>query len=77
MQAPLCVQDVKSRITRDVVVYIIIIDSRCFMSNRCDSTPQEADLDEDLVVDGETFGCVHMLCYLGYTLGERILIQQL
>ena len=39
------------------------------MCNRCDSTTQEADLTEDLVVDGETFGCVKILCYLGYTLG--------
>ena len=39
------------------------------MCNCCDSTPQEADLTEDLVVDGETFGCVKILCYLGYTLG--------
>ena len=39
------------------------------MCKRCDSKTQEADLTEDLVVDGETFGCVQVLCYLGYTLG--------
>ena len=39
------------------------------MCNRCDSTNQEADLTEDLVVHGETFGCVKILCYLGVTLG--------
>ena len=38
------------------------------MCNRCDSTTQEADLDEDLVVDGETFECVKIYCYLGDTL---------
>ena len=38
------------------------------MCKRCDSTTQEADLSEDLVVDGETFGCVKILCYLGDTL---------
>ena len=38
------------------------------MWNRCDSTTQEANLTEDLVVDGETFGCVKILCYLGDTL---------
>ena len=39
------------------------------MCNRCDSKIQEADLAEDLVVDGETFGCVKIICYLGDTLG--------
>ena len=39
------------------------------MCNRCDSITQEADLTEDLVVDGEMFWCVKILCYLGYTLG--------
>ena len=39
------------------------------MCNRCDSTTQEDNLDEDLVVDGETFGCVKMLAYLEDTLG--------
>ena len=39
------------------------------MCNRCDSTTQEVDLTEDLVVDGETLGYVKILCYLGYTLG--------
>ena len=39
------------------------------MCNRYDSTTQETDLTEDLVVDGETFGSVKFLCYLGYTLG--------
>ena len=40
------------------------------MCNRCDSTTQEANLDEDLVVDGEMVGCVKILCYLGNTLGR-------
>ena len=39
------------------------------MCNRCDSTTQEANLTEDLVVDGETFGHVNILCYMGDTLG--------
>ena len=38
------------------------------MCNRCDSTTQEADLTEYLVVDGETCGCVKILCYLGDTI---------
>ena len=39
------------------------------MCNRCDSAVQQADLAEDLVVDGETLGCVNILCYLEDTLG--------
>ena len=31
-------------------------------------TIQEADLAEDLMVDGETYGCVNNFCYLGDTL---------
>ena len=31
------------------------------MCNRCDSTTQEVDLSEDLVVNGETVGRVQML----------------
>ena len=30
--------------------------------------PLEADLAGDLVVDGETYGCVKSFCYLGGTL---------
>ena len=40
------------------------------MCNRCNSVTQEADLAKDLVVHGETFGCVEILCYLGDTLGR-------
>ena len=32
--------------------------------NRCNGTNQEADLAEDLVVDGETYVCVKSFCYL-------------
>ena len=52
----------------------IIIDSRCFMCNRCDSETQEADLAEDLVVDGEMFYCYVIWETL---LVERILLQNL
>ena len=31
------------------------------MCNRCDSATQEADIAEDVVIDGETFGCVKIL----------------
>ena len=41
--------------------------SSCFMCNRRDSTTQEADLTEDLFVDGDKFGYVKILCYLGDT----------
>ena len=39
-----------------------------FMCRRCDGTIHEADLAEDLMVDGETYVCVKSFCYLGYTL---------
>ena len=39
-----------------------------FRCKRCDRTIQEADVAEDLVVDGETYGCVKSFCYLGDTL---------
>ena len=38
------------------------------MCNRCNGPTQEDDLAEDLVVDGEMFGCVKVLWYLGDTL---------
>ena len=39
-----------------------------FRCRRCDGTIQEVDLAEDLMVDGETYGCVKSFCYLGDTL---------
>ena len=40
-----------------------------FKCKRCDESTQEADLAEDLVLDGETYGCVKKgFCYLGDTL---------
>ena len=39
-----------------------------FRCKRCDSTIQEAGVAEDVVVDGETYGCEKILCYLGDTL---------
>ena len=39
-----------------------------FRCRHCDATIQEADLSEDLMVDGETYGCVKNYCYLGDTL---------
>ena len=39
-----------------------------FMCRRCDGIIQEADLAEDQMVDGETYGCVKSFCYLGDTL---------
>ena len=47
----------------------IIIDSRCFVCNRCDSATQQVDLAEALAVDEETFGCVNILRYQEDTLG--------
>ena len=39
-----------------------------FGCRRCDGTIQEANLAEDLMVDGETYECVNNFCYLGDTL---------
>ena len=39
-----------------------------FMCRRCDWTIQEADLAENLMVDGETYRCVKSFGYLGDTL---------
>ena len=39
-----------------------------FICRRCDGTIQESHLAEDLMVDGETYGCVKSFCYLGDTL---------
>ena len=41
-----------------------------FRFRRCDGTIQETDLAEDLMVDGETYGCIKIFCYLGDTLGR-------
>ena len=41
-----------------------------FRCMRCNRTIQEADLTEDLMVDGETYECKLFFCYLGDTLGE-------
>ena len=38
-----------------------------FRCRRCDGTIQEAALGEDLMVEGETYGCVTSFCYLGDT----------
>ena len=39
-----------------------------FRCRRCDGIIQEADLVEDLMVDGKMYGCVKSFCYLGDTL---------
>ena len=35
-----------------------------FRCRRCDGEIQEAGLAEDLMVEGETYGCVKSFCYL-------------
>ena len=39
-----------------------------FMCMRCDGTIQEADLANDLMLDGEPYECAKSFCYLGDTL---------
>ena len=41
----------------------------CAWCMRCDGTILEADLAEDLMVDGETYGCLKSFCNLGDNLG--------
>ena len=36
-----------------------------FRCRRCGGTIQEAALVEDLMVEGETYGCVKSFCYIG------------
>ena len=44
----------------------LVVDGvRC---KRCDGTTQEADLAEDIMMNGETHGCAKSYCYLGDTL---------
>ena len=39
-----------------------------FRCKQCNGTNLEADIAEDLVVDGDIYGCVKRFCYLGDTL---------
>ena len=39
-----------------------------FRCRRCDGTIPEANLAEDLIMDGETYVCIKSFCYLGDTL---------
>ena len=53
-------QYVKSGFTSGVCGdLLLVVDG--FRCKRCDGTIQEAVLTEDLVVDGETYGCVELL----------------
>ena len=44
---------------------VVCMEADGCMCRRCDGTIQEADLAEDLMVDGEMYGCVKSFCYLG------------
>ena len=46
---------------------LLVVDG--FRYKQCDGTIQEADLAEDLVKDGETYGSVKSFCFLGDSLG--------
>ena len=66
VQCTVCIQWIHKR-CRGVRGDLSLVDdgSQC---NRCDGAIQEADLAGDLVVDGETYGCIKSFCYLGDTL---------
>ena len=46
-----------------------------FRCKRCDGTIQEADLADDLVMDGEAYGSVKNFCYLGEDLAATARIK--
>ena len=48
-----------------------------FRCRRCEGTIQEADLVEDLMVEGNTYRCVKSFCYQGDTLdgNDRAVLQ--
>ena len=48
-----------------------------FRCRRCDWTIQEAALGEDLMVEGETYGCVNSFCYPLLMEMEQILLLHL
>ena len=66
VQCTLCIQGIHKRCSGIRCDLSLLADG--FRCNRCDGTIQEADLAGDLVVDGETYGCVKSFSYLGDTL---------
>ena len=60
----------KKRFTSGAVVCVVTCHGQLkgFMYRRSAGTIQEAYLAEDLMVDGETYGCVKSFCYMGDTL---------
>ena len=72
----------KNGFANGAVLYVVTCRSLVadgFRCKRCDGTIQEADLAEDLMVNGETYGCEKSFCYRGDTLDgdeERILRLQ-
>ena len=61
MQPLISAQYIKSRLTSGVVMDVIVDGPRC---KRGDGTIQEADLAEDIVMDGEMYGSVKSFCFL-------------
>ena len=77
MQTLFSAQYVKKGFTSGAVMCVV---AEGFRRRRCDGTIEYADLFEDLMVDGETYGCVKSFCYLETLLiemVERILLLQL
>ena len=64
-----CKQRIHKHYNRVCGLSLVVDGFRC---KRCDGTIQEADLHEDLVVDGETWMC--SFCYLGDALGGEDLV---
>ena len=79
VRSPLCLQWIHKRCSGVRGDLSLVADG--FRCKRCDRTIQEADLAGDLVVDGETYGCVKNFLVIWETLlmemVERILLLQL
>ena len=66
VQCTLCIKWIHKRCSCVRGDLSLVVDG--FRCKRCDGTIQEVDLAENLVVDGETYGCVKSVSYLEDTL---------
>ena len=66
VQCTVCIRWIHNRCSSIRCDLSLVADG--FGYKRCDEKIQEVDLAGDLVVDGETYGCIKSFCYLGDTL---------
>ena len=65
IQCIICIKSIHKRCTGIRRELSLVADG--FRCKRCDGTNHEAALAGDLMVDGETYGCVKSFCYMGNT----------